>query len=83
MSEYREFLLTALRRVIDGGDIGNDELDAEIPAAETLKGAEREAYHGLSYWADDGDIRAKKLKYGPMRREGLNRLLDRLITEPD
>lgn len=36
----------------------NDELDAAIAAPAGLRGAERKAWYGLSYWADDDDVRA-------------------------
>lgn len=78
MSQHREFLADALRRLIDGGDLAREELDAAIPDASGLRGAELKAYYGLSYWADDGDIRAKDPAYGSTRREGLKPLLQRL-----
>jgi len=63
VNEARIFLLASLRRVIDGGDVTNNELDAAITAPADLRGAERKAWHGLSYWADDDDIRAKHPTY--------------------
>ena len=75
MSEHHAFLIETLRRVIAGGDISNEELAKAIPDARMLKGAEMKAYLGLSYWADDEDIRAKEPEYAPMRREGMVRLL--------
>lgn len=41
--EARTFLLATLRRVIDGGDVTNDELGAAIAAPSGLRGAERKA----------------------------------------
>jgi hypothetical protein len=64
MTEARTFLLTALKHVIAGGDLTNDELDAGIGDPASLRGAERKVWHGLSYWADDDDIRARD---SPMR----------------
>ena len=78
---YRPFLEEALRRVAEGGDITNDELSAAIPDPTALEGADRKAYHGLSYWADDADIRAKDAAYGPARREALKDLL-RALSKP-
>jgi hypothetical protein len=66
VTEARTVLLATLRRVIDGGDVTNDELDAAIIAPADLRGAERKAWHGLSYWADD-DIRAKDPAYALSR----------------
>jgi hypothetical protein len=81
MSEQRDFLIASLRRVIAGGDITNDELAAGIPDAGSLRGADLKAYFGLSYWADDGDIRDKDPTYGPMRRTGLADLLRALCSQ--
>lgn len=81
MTEARTFLLATLRRVIDGGDVTNDELDAAITAPADLRGAERKAWHGLSYWADDDDIRAKDPAYAPSRRRQLANLLSDLENE--
>ena len=78
---YRPFLEEALRRVAEGGDITNDELSAAIPDPIALEGAERKAYHGLSYWADDSDIRARDPAYGQVRRAGLKDLL-RALSKP-
>lgn len=81
MTEARTFLLATLRRVIDGGDVTNDELDAAITAPADLRGAERKAWHGLSYWADDDDIRVKDPAYAPSRRRQLANLLSDLENE--
>ena len=78
MSEHREFLIEALRRVIDGGDITNADLSVGIPDARFLEGFELKAYLGLSYWTDDADIREKDSLYGPARRTSLIELQQRL-----
>ena len=78
MSIHREFLTASLRRVIDGGDITNAELSTGLPDARVLEGDELKAYLGLSYWADDADIRSKDPLYGPARRTALIELLKRL-----
>lgn len=75
MDNARTYLLETLRRVIDGGDVTNGELDAAIAAPADLRGAERKAWHGLSYWADDDDIRAKDPAYASMRRGQLADML--------
>lgn len=75
MTEARAFLIAALERVIAGGDITNEELGTAIPDPASLRGAERGAWHGLSYWADDEDIRAKDPAYAPARRRSLCDLL--------
>lgn len=81
MNNARTYLLETLRRVIDGGDVTNEELDAAIAAPADLRGAERKAWHGLSYWADDDDIRAKDPAYAPSRRGQLADLLSALENE--
>jgi len=83
MSDTRAFLINSLRRVIDGGDVTNEELDAAIADPAALRGAERKAWHGLSYWADDDDIRAKDPAYAPSRRRQLVDLLADLECEKD
>ncbi|MCW6532259.1 hypothetical protein NED98_18580 [Sphingomonas sp. MMSM20] len=81
VSNARTFLIDALRHVIDGGDITNGELDAAIAQPIELRGAQRKAWYGLSYWADDEDIRAKDPAYGPSRRRQLVDLLANLEKE--
>lgn len=81
MTHVRTFLIDSLRRVIDGDDVTNDELDAAIADPAGLRGAERKAWHGLSYWADDDDIRAKDPSYAPSRRQQLGDLLADLERE--
>ncbi|GGE82050.1 hypothetical protein [Sphingomonas prati] len=81
MTDARTFLLAALRRVIDGGDVTKNELGAAIAEPADLRGAERKAWHGLSYWADDDDIRAEDPAYAPLRRRQLADLLSGLEHE--
>jgi len=83
MPEARTFLITSLRRVIEGDDMTNDELDGAVADSARLRGAERKAWHGLSYWADDDDIRAKDPSYAPSRRKQLANLLTDLECEKD
>jgi hypothetical protein len=81
MADARTFLEEALRRVIAGGDIAGEELDAAIPDSRALTPAERKAWYGLSQWIADDDIRARDPAYAPMRRQGLAGLLERLEAE--
>jgi hypothetical protein len=81
VTKARTYLLKTLRHVIDGGDVTNDELDEAIAVPASLRGAERKAWHGLSYWADDDDIRAKDPAYAPWRRQQLADLLSALKNE--
>ena len=81
MSEHREALIQWLGHVIDDGNITNDELHGAFPHPENLIGAERKAWQGLSYWADDEDVRIKDPAYAPAQRRSLSRLLERLEAE--
>jgi hypothetical protein len=81
VTDARPFLLATLRRVIDGGDVTNDDLEAAIAKPADLRDAERKAWHGLSYWADDNDVRAKDPAYAPSRRRQLADLLCALENE--
>jgi hypothetical protein len=80
MSKYQTFLIEALRDVIAGGDMTNEQLYAAIPNPEDLHGPELKAWYALSYWADDEDIRAKDPTYGPMRVGGMVELMHKLDT---
>jgi hypothetical protein len=81
VTDARAFLINSLRHVIDGGEVTNDELDAVIADPAKLRDAERKAWYGLSYWADDDDVRAKDPAYAPSRRRQLSGLLADLEVE--
>ena len=83
MTEARTFLIESLRRVVAGGDVTSDQLYAAIADPVLLRGAERKAWQALSYWTDDGDIRAKNPAYAPYRRQQLADLLADLESEKD
>jgi len=68
MTAARLFLLGALQRVADGGDIIEDELAAAIPDPYALDKIERKAWEELSHWADDADIRARDGNYAAFKR---------------
>lgn len=57
MNAAKTFLLDALERVADDGDIRQDELDAAIPNPLDLNLVERVAWQQLAQWVDDADIR--------------------------
>ena len=69
MTGPRSFLLEALQRVADGGDISEAELDAAIPDPFVLDKIEQDAWEELSHWADDADIRERDDKYAAFKRE--------------
>ena len=69
MTFARSFLLDALQRVADGGDMDEDELNEAIPDPFALDKIELEAWEELSHRADDADIRARDGKYAGFKRE--------------
>jgi hypothetical protein len=77
MTVARSFLLEALQRVADGGDIGESELDTAVPDPLALDGAEKIAWEELSHWADDDDIRERDERYTASKRE---RMRDHIAT---
>lgn len=81
MTDARAFLIDCLQRVIGGDDVTNCDLGAAIVDPASLRGAERKAWHGLSYWADDDDIREKHPEYATSRRRQLAHLLVHLERE--
>jgi hypothetical protein len=68
MTVGRAFLIGALKRVADGGDIDEVELVAAIPDSSVLDKAERKALEQLTHWADDADIRARDRDYACFKR---------------
>lgn len=69
MTAIRTYLLEALQRVVNGGDIKQDELDAAVPNPLGLDPLEKDAWQQLSHWADDADIRQKDAAYAIFKRE--------------
>ncbi|MCC2976363.1 hypothetical protein LK533_06710 [Sphingomonas sp. PL-96] len=82
MVDARAFLIAALRRVADGGDIDNAELDAAVPDPLSLARCEKDAWEALSHWADDDDIRARDPRYATLMRDTVRRCLANL-TQSD
>jgi hypothetical protein len=78
VTDPRAFLLDALRRVRDGGNVTNDELLGRIPDPSQLDPTERAAWYCLSHWADDDDIRAKDGHYAEMQQRQIGEALDDL-----
>jgi hypothetical protein len=69
MTAARTFLLEALQRVADGGDIFQQELDAAIPNPLVLDRNEKMAWQELSHWTDDADIRENDESYAAFKRD--------------
>lgn len=69
MTGARCFLLEALQRVADGGDLGEEELDAAVPDPRSLPQHEKDAWEQLSHWAHDADIREHDEQYAAFKRE--------------
>ncbi|MES2421729.1 MAG: hypothetical protein V4595_10585 [Pseudomonadota bacterium] len=80
MTVSRSFLLEALQRVADGGDIGEPELDIAVPVPLALDGAEKIAWEELSHWADDSDIRERDERYAASKRERMRDHIPTLLS---
>ena len=80
MSVARTFLLEALRRVAEGGDIQEAELDAAIPNPRALDRDEMDAWEQLSHWTDDGDIRERDDAYETFKRRWMRDSLAKLLA---
>jgi hypothetical protein len=78
MTAARPFLLEALQRVADGGDIDEAELDAALPYPFVLDKLEKRAWEQLNHWADDADIRARDDRYATFKREWMRDYFFRL-----
>ncbi|RYE92708.1 MAG: hypothetical protein EOO77_46455, partial [Oxalobacteraceae bacterium] len=59
MTVARDFLLEALQRIADGGDVTESELNIAVLDPFALDPAEKIAWEELSHWADDDDIRER------------------------
>ena len=69
MTAIRTYLIEALQRVVDGGDIEQDELDIAVQDPLALDPIEKDAWQQLSHWADDADIRQKDANYATFKRD--------------
>ncbi len=69
MTVARAFLLEALQRVADGGDVAESELDTAVPDPFALDPAEKTAWEELSHWTDDNDIRERDERYAASKRQ--------------
>lgn len=78
MVANRTYLRDTLQRVVDGGDITNEELYEAIPEPLHLSKLELGAWERLSHWADDGDIRASEPGYAEDQRERMRYWIARL-----
>ncbi len=78
MTAVRTFLLGALKRVADGGEINEDELVAAIPDWSALDASEKKALEQLTHWADDEDIRARDAEYATLKRQWMRDHIERL-----
>jgi hypothetical protein len=78
MTAARAFLVDALQRVADGGDIDEAELEAAVPDPFALDDREKNAWEELSHWADDDDIRARDEQYAAYKRDRMRDCIARL-----
>ncbi len=77
MTDARRYLRDTLQRIVDGGDLTTEELDAAVLNPLLLGRVEQNAWEELSHWADDDDIRAKDERYAASKR---NRMRDQIIA---
>ncbi len=82
MSEPKDTLAAALRRVLAGGAFTPEE-HATLPDPRRMRPSESRAWEVLGWWADDGDIRARDPAYADFRRNELREVLARLETGPE
>jgi len=80
MADQRSFLMTALHRVANGGDIVAEELSAGVPRPATLDRDERDALTELELWIEDTDIHVRDHDYARFKREWMR---DRLAVLRD
>ena len=78
MKSDREKLIELLRRAATGGPMTNDDLFSAVGDPRELEKHEKTAWHALSQWADDDDIRDGDARYGDMQREKLRNALSDL-----
>jgi|TARA_R100000501_G_scaffold14680_4_gene26674 hypothetical protein len=69
MTAARTFLIDALQRVADGGDMDETEIEAAVPDPFALDDLEKKAWEELSHWADDKDIRVRNERYAGYKRD--------------
>lgn len=82
MTAARAFLLDALQRVADGGDIEEAELETAVPDPFALDDGEKNAWEELSQWADDDDIRARDERYAAYKRGRMRDCIAKLRADP-
>ncbi len=76
-------LKNALRRVAEGGDLSGAELKSLYPMDKLsedpiLDRAAGDAWHELSHFVADEDIRAREMDYDRLQREAVRRRLEQL-----
>ncbi len=69
MTDARRYIRDTLQRIVDGGDLTTEELDAAVPNPLLLCRDEQAAWEELSHWADDNDIRARDERYAASKRD--------------
>lgn len=80
MTAARTFLLGALQRVADGGDIDGMELEAAVPDPHSLDRHEKSAWKELRHWADDTDIRERDERYAAFKHDWMRDCIAKLIA---
>jgi hypothetical protein len=78
MEGPRSYLIGALKRVLDGGELKPEEPRAAIADPEALEKHERDAWVQLGHWAGEAEVRARDENYATFHRDWLRDLHARL-----
>lgn len=78
MSDVRSCLLEALQHVVDGGDLGNADLESAVPDPLALDRAEKTAWQQLNHWIEDSSIRKRDDCYAAFKRQRIRRCISDL-----
>lgn len=74
----RSYLLHALGRVLNGGELSSGELEAAITGTDNLTRHENDAWQQLGHWAGEADVRAKDKNYAAFHIDWLRDLQSKL-----
>jgi hypothetical protein len=78
MQGSRAYLLDALGRLLDGGELEPGEPRAAIADAEGLPRHEKDAWEHLELWAGEAEVRARDANYARFLLDWLRDLRARL-----
>ena len=78
MNESRSFLSAALRRLIDGQEVSDQELGSAVPDPRALGLLEKGAWVQLKNWPEDTGFRANNPNFAAYSQQRLKDLLVKL-----